>query len=85
MTKSNEISQANPDHASRRGSWVLWASILSGVAAIAIMVVVLLTVYNTEKKYTVGVQTIAGLDAEITRLGERREALLGLVETSNDE
>jgi chromosome segregation ATPase len=59
--------------------------LLSGAATIAVLVVVLLTVYNTEKKYTAGVQTLAGLKAETTRLLEERKSLSGQIDRLSRE
>ena len=80
MTKSNDTSQGDLVRARRRGNQALWISILSGAAAIAVLVVVLLTVYNTEQKFTAGAQTLAGLEAGIIRLREERTTLSSQIE-----
>ncbi len=85
MTKSNETSQGDLVDARRRGNWALWISILSGTASVAVLVVVLLTVYNTEKKYAVGAQSFAEIEAGIIRLREERKTLSDQIEQLNRE
>ena len=74
MTKSNETSQVETAGAKRRGNLALWISLASGAAAVAILMLVMISVYNADRTYSTGVHTIAGLEAEIKRLTEDRQA-----------
>lgn len=80
MTKSNETSQGDLVRARRRGNLALWISVLSGAVSIVVLTVVLLAVYNTEKSYTVREQRAAGLEAEIVRLGNKKNVLSDEIE-----
>ena len=68
MTKSNETSQGDLARARRRGNLALWISVLSGAASIAVLTVVLLSVYTTEKGYTAHEQTSAGFNTASIQL-----------------
>ena len=85
MTKSNKTLPGDLVRAKRRGNRALWISILSGAATVAILLLVLLTVYNTEKKLAAGERTVAGLEAEIIRLREQRETVSVQIERLNQE
>lgn len=74
MTELNEISPDETARARRRGNPALWIATLCGLASIGVLIIVLLGVYNSEKKYAAGRNTIAGLEAEIVQLNEKRRA-----------
>ena len=74
MTKSNETSQVETTGARRRGNLALWISLICGTTAVAILMLVMISVYNADRTYSTGVHTIAGLEAEIKRLTEDRQA-----------
>lgn len=85
MTESNATSQVDPTRARRRGNAALWISILCGTGCVAILVVVLLSVYSAEKKYAAGLRTIGGFQTEIAQLREQRESISGQIAQLNDE